>query len=202
MPMPVDAQPRPMVQPRVARLGPAARSVLLDHRAAPNARDGRAGQRARPGRSLAALGRARAAAGRPTRISMAGRSLEFRAPGRRTRPRVDRRRAPGRLVPWLAIADSAAAVAGEFIINREPAAWGGGPPVAAAVAATRAVRGTNQLVSIGDGCSCPWQQGWRGSRHREAGEEPHPVLSSALWNVDIAGFGRGPRGSASARTAS
>ena len=92
---------------------------------------------------------------------------------------------PGRLVPWLAIAFGCG-VAIYFAIDREPAPWAAGLLLAAAVAAAVLSRHRPFAFPLAMGAAALAAGLATATVKRVI--IAHPVLSAALWNVDIAGF--------------
>src|SRR3954447_4570792 len=92
---------------------------------------------------------------------------------------------PGRLVPWLAIAFGCG-VAIYFAIDREPAPWAAGLLLAAAVAAAVLSRHRPFAFPLAMGAAALAAGLATATAKRVI--IAYPVLSAALWNVDIAGF--------------
>ena len=92
---------------------------------------------------------------------------------------------PGRLVPWLAIAFGCG-IAIYFAIDREPTPWAAGLLLAAAVAATVLSRHRPFAFPLAMGAAALAAGLATATAKRVI--IAHPVLSAALWNVDIAGF--------------
>ena len=92
---------------------------------------------------------------------------------------------PGRLVPWLAIAFGCG-IAIYFAIDREPVPWAVGLLLAAAVTATVLSRHRPFAFPLAMGAAALAAGLATATVKRVI--IAHPVLSAALWNVDIAGF--------------
>jgi competence protein ComEC len=92
---------------------------------------------------------------------------------------------PGRLVPWLAIAFGCG-IATYFAVNREPAPWAAALLFAAAVAVAVLARHRTFAFPFALGAAALAAGLATATAKRLIID--HPVLSTPVWNVDIAGF--------------
>jgi competence protein ComEC len=93
--------------------------------------------------------------------------------------------APGRLVPWLAIAFGSGIVV-YFGADREPASWAAAMVLAVAVAATVLVRRRPIAFPLVLGAAA-MAAGFATATFKRA-LIAHPVLAAPAWNVEIGGF--------------
>src|SRR5438045_796503 len=93
--------------------------------------------------------------------------------------------APGRLVPWLAVAFGTGIII-YFSVDREPALWASTALFATAIACAVLLRHRPFAFAAALGCAAI-AAGLAGATIKRALIE-HPVLSTPAWNVDIGGF--------------
>jgi competence protein ComEC len=93
--------------------------------------------------------------------------------------------APGRLVPWLAIAFGCGIVI-YFTADQEPALWAAAVVVGAAVAMTILVR--HRPIAFPAALAAAAVAAGFATATLKRAIIAHPVLSTPVWNVDIAGF--------------
>src|SRR5215467_1684998 len=93
--------------------------------------------------------------------------------------------APGRLVPWLAIAFGCGTII-YFAVEREPAPWAAALPLAATVAAAIVCRHRPFALPATVGIAAVAAGFAAASIKREI--IAHPVLAAPVWNVELAGF--------------
>jgi competence protein ComEC len=93
--------------------------------------------------------------------------------------------APGRLVPWLAIAFGCGTII-YFAVEREPAPWAAALLLAATVAAAILCRHRPFALPATVGIAAVAAGFATASIKREI--IAHPVLAAPVWNVELAGF--------------
>src|SRR5207249_9048243 len=147
-----------------------------------DARDDRAGQVARTGRGMAALDCDPAQA----RTGLAAGLTDFaRRAAQRIQEWTAAEVAPGRLVPWLAIAFGCGTII-YFAAEREPAPWAAAVLFSATMLAAILCRHRPFAFPITVGVAAVAAGFATATVKREI--IAHPVLSAPVWNAELAGF--------------
>src|SRR5262249_49963230 len=123
--------------------------------------------------------------GRPEWVWLDGLAGFARRAAQRIRQWAVAEAAPGRLVPWLAIAYGSGIVL-YFAVDREPVPWAGATLFAATVVV--AVLARHRPIAFPLALAAATIAAGFATATLKRAVIAHPVLSAAVWNAEIAGF--------------